>query len=248
MPGDKTRLKTTVGEKQMRDTSIARGPDGTYHMVWTTGNKEQGFGYASSKDLLTWTEPVMIPVEKGVLSGGVKHTRQPDVFYDRKAGHFLVTWSAARQVEPPKGFRLYAMTTKDFKTFSDPKLFYDPGYSIGDGTIVESGGQYHLIFREEEKRLLKVSTATDADGPYEAPSPPLPTGKDVDSPNVVKLNNEWLLYFSRSGNPGGTGVLRSKDLKTWEDVSAKTTFPKDYRYGTRLAVSEKTLQDLLRAY
>lgn len=35
--GNRSFLTPAVGSKLMRDPSIARGPDGTFHMVWTTG-------------------------------------------------------------------------------------------------------------------------------------------------------------------------------------------------------------------
>lgn len=37
----------------MRDPSIARGTDGTFHLMWATNWKgDKGFDYASSKDLM----------------------------------------------------------------------------------------------------------------------------------------------------------------------------------------------------
>lgn len=49
--------------KLMRDPSITQGPDGTYHLVWTSGWRgDQGFGYASSKDLIHWSEQQFINV------------------------------------------------------------------------------------------------------------------------------------------------------------------------------------------
>jgi hypothetical protein len=48
--------------KLMRDPCIVRGPDGTYHMVWTSGWNENGIGYASSKDLVHWSAQREVPV------------------------------------------------------------------------------------------------------------------------------------------------------------------------------------------
>ena len=48
-------LKPQVGGKLMRDPSIAQGPDGTFHMVWTTGWWDKGIGIAHSKDLILWS-------------------------------------------------------------------------------------------------------------------------------------------------------------------------------------------------
>src|SRR5215207_9136494 len=60
---DSAFFKPTVGrEKLTRDPSIVRGPDGTYHMVWTAGWNEHGFGYARSKDLINWTDETFVPV------------------------------------------------------------------------------------------------------------------------------------------------------------------------------------------
>lgn len=56
-------LQPEVGGKLMRDPSIARGKDGTFHLVWTTNWKgDKGFGYASSKDLVHWSAQRFLPV------------------------------------------------------------------------------------------------------------------------------------------------------------------------------------------
>ena len=56
----------------MRDPSITQGPDGTFHLVWTISwNGEQGFGYASSKDLIHWSEQREIKVMKDSLTNNV---------------------------------------------------------------------------------------------------------------------------------------------------------------------------------
>src|SRR5215510_5162430 len=54
---DGSFLKPTAGkDKLMRDPSILLGPDNTYHLVWTVSWQERGIGYASSKDLIHWSE------------------------------------------------------------------------------------------------------------------------------------------------------------------------------------------------
>src|ERR1035437_2638687 len=62
-PEGKAFIKPEVGGKLMRDPSLALGPDGTFHMVWTTSwGRPPVFGYASSKDLIHWSEQRAIPV------------------------------------------------------------------------------------------------------------------------------------------------------------------------------------------
>src|SRR5690606_12202492 len=49
-------------DKLMRDPCIIRGGDGLFHMVWTVSWTDKGIGYASSKDLINWSEQQYIPV------------------------------------------------------------------------------------------------------------------------------------------------------------------------------------------
>ena len=49
-------LMPQIGNKLMRDPCIIQGPDGQYHMVWTTGWWENNIGIAHSDDLIHWSE------------------------------------------------------------------------------------------------------------------------------------------------------------------------------------------------
>lgn len=109
----------------MRDPCIIRGPDGLFHMVWTVSWNDRGIGYASSKDLVNWSEQVFIPVmshEPRTLN-----CRAPEIAYDPKAKQFMIYWSTTIPGRFPKSealgdekynHRLYYTTTRDFKTFS----------------------------------------------------------------------------------------------------------------------------------
>ena len=55
--GGRSFLTPTVGkDKLMRDPSICQAPDGTFHMVWTSSWTDRIIGYASSRDLIHWSE------------------------------------------------------------------------------------------------------------------------------------------------------------------------------------------------
>mgnify|MGYP001485397603 CR=1 FL=1 len=60
--GGKSYLTPAVGkDKLMRDPSICQAPDGTFHMVWTSSWTDRIIGYASSRDLVHWSEQRAIP-------------------------------------------------------------------------------------------------------------------------------------------------------------------------------------------
>ena len=173
IPG--TWLAPELGDSIMRDPSIWRGKDGTYHLVWTIAWKgDTGIGYSSSTDLIHWTPQRRIPV-----MDSIRHTYSvwaPELFYDDTKDQYMIIYSSC---VPDKKFalgvedennnhRLYYVTTKDFDTFSEPKLLYDPGFSCIDATIVKRGPQdYVMVLKDNTRpnRNLKVAFAKDAEGP-----------------------------------------------------------------------------------
>jgi beta-xylosidase len=71
----------------MRDPSITRGPDGTWHLVWTSAWRgNNGFGYSHSKDLVHWSEQKFIPVMAHEPT--VCNVWAPELFYDEKEKQF----------------------------------------------------------------------------------------------------------------------------------------------------------------
>ena len=74
-PADHTWLKPTLGSRCMRDPCLRQGPDGMFHLVWTTGWADKGFGYANSKDLVHWSDQLWVPVNEKIA--GAKNTWGP---------------------------------------------------------------------------------------------------------------------------------------------------------------------------
>ena len=121
-------LKPEVGQqKVMRDPSIVKGPDGTFHLVWTSSWRgDKGFGYASSKDLIHWSKERFITVMDDPTTVNVW---APELFYDDVKRQFMIIWASCIPGKFPDGLeehnnnhRLYYTVTKDFKTFSKAKL------------------------------------------------------------------------------------------------------------------------------
>ncbi|MCI0437130.1 MAG: glycoside hydrolase family 43 protein [Gemmatimonadetes bacterium] len=248
--GDKPVLKPAVGgEKLMRDPCIQQGPDGTFHMVWTTGWKEEGFGYANSKDLIHWSEQRFVPVTRGALAEGVYNTWAPELFFDDEQRRFLIVWSSTRRSQAEKDHRMYVMTTRDFRAFSEPALLLDPGYPCIDGTILREDRRYVLFFKDEREgqKVIRVAKADRPEGPYGPPSDPL-QGDGVEGPSAMRIGRDVIVYFDHYRSPQHYGAFRSRDLEPWEDITSKVSFPDGHRHGSILRVSEEQLAKLLGAY
>lgn len=249
----KSYLAPRVGKsKLMRDPCIVRGPDGTFHMVWTSGWWENNIGYASSKDLITWSAQKEIPVMAHEPT--VRNSWAPEIAYDEKRKEFIIVWSStipgtfietAGASESELNHRLYFTTTRDFQTFAPTKLFYDPGFSVIDATFLHANGRHYLIVKDETvkppKKHLRIAVSDGMQGPFTNLSPPFtPDGRWAEGPTAIKIGDEYLVYYDAYRDKH-YAASRSVDLKTWEDVTMKATFshegtPLRMRHGTVIAV------------
>lgn len=262
LKGGASFLRPQAGrDKLMRDPSIARGPDGTYHMVWTVSWQERGIGYASSKDLVRWSGQKYIPVmeheEKAI------NCWAPELFYDEKQGEYLIVWATtipgrfpetdgqdARGTSPGRNHRLYFTRTRDFQTFSRAEIFYNHGFNVIDGAIIRDNDRYVLLLKDETNRPftpqknIRLAFSDRAAGPYSAPSAPV-TGKYwAEGPTAIRIGARWHLYFDKYVEKR-YGLLVSEDLKKWDDLSDRLEVPAGMRHGTAFSASEETVRPLL---
>lgn len=260
----KSYLTPKVGKsKLMRDPCVVRGPDGTFHMVWTSGWNENNIGYASSKDFITWSEQKEIPVM--VHEPEVLNSWAPEIVYDEKRKEFLIFWAStipgkfpqtAGSSEEKYNHRMYCTTTKDFATFTPTKLFYDGGFSVIDATFLRTDHGDVLIVKDETrhppKKYLQVAKAGDLHGPFTDLSAPFtPPGLWVEGPTALKVGEDYVVYYD-AYTKKHYGAMRSRDLKTWEDVTAKMHFPDEgtpvrMRHGTVIAVPPDVITNLQKA-
>ncbi len=246
-------LKPLVGEsKLMRDPSLLRGPDGVYHLVWTTGwQKDQGLGYSSSKDLVHWSPQQFIPVMQHEPT--TVNVWAPELFYDDQEKQFVICWASTipdrfpNHLEDRKNNqRMYYATTRDFKTFSPAKLFLDPDFSVIDCQIIKDGERFVLILKDNSRpeRNLRVAFGKTPLGPWEELSPPF-TANFTEGPTTLKLGDDWIIYYDAYQN-GTYGAAKTRDFKKFTDISEEVEFSPGHKHGTALEITRKELVYLLR--
>lgn len=250
LKGDSSFLKPTVSkDKLMRDPCIVRGPDGTYHMVWTVSWNAKGIGYASSTDLVHWSEQQYIPVME--QESTARNCWAPEIFYDARKKEYMIYWATTIPGRFSKGdtsgddkynHRMYYVTTKDFKTFSPTKLLYDKDFNVIDATIQQNGKQYVMFLKDETRKPpqknLRVATSKNLTAGYSSPSAPI-TGKYwAEGPTVIKINGNWIVYFDKY-TEHKYGAVQSSDLQRWTDISDKVSFPKGTRHGTVFTITKE---------
>jgi hypothetical protein len=252
---NKSFLTPSAGkDKLMRDPCIIQGPDGKFHMVWTVSWNERGIGYASSDDLMNWSEQRYLPVMEHEPEA--KNCWAPEIFYDKSSKQYLIFWSTTIPGRFPEtessgdngyNHRMYYVITRDFTTFSETKLFYDHGFNVIDGTLVKDKGKYVLFLKDETRhpaqKNIRVATGIKLTGPYSRPSEPITGNYWAEGPTTVVVNKYRVVYFDKYIDHQ-MGAVRSKNLKNWEDISHRIEFPKGTRHGTVFIVRRDILERL----
>jgi len=249
-------LKPSIGKEQvLRDPSITRSPDGVYHLVWTSSWKgDLGFGYASSRDLITWTNQQLIPVMKNEPT--TVNVWAPDLFYDTEKAEFVVVWASCipnrfkqGKEDVKNNHRLYYITTKDFKTISNTKLLYDPGFSSIDATIVKrKTNDYVLVFKDNTRpnRNLKVAFSTSPTGPYSKSGPSF-SQHFVEGPAVEKVNDHYMIYFDEY-KKFKYGAVQTDDFIHFTNMSTVIAVPQGHKHGTIFKAPESMVRNLKKTY
>ncbi|MFI2433311.1 family 43 glycosylhydrolase [Streptomyces sp. NPDC018693] len=268
-------LTSTLGEKGLRDPFIIRSPEGDkFYQIATDlriyGNGDwdaaQRTGSKSimvweSTDLVHWTDQRLVKVSPD--SAG--NTWAPEAFYDAKLGAYVVFWaSKLYDNDAHSGStynRMMYATTRDFHTFSEPKVWIDRGYSVIDSTVIEHDGTYFrlskdernntsstpnskFVFEEKSDSLLDLSWDAVAEG----------IGKGAmsaaEGPLVFKSNTEdkWYAFLDEFGGRGYI-PFETTDLASgvWTP-SSSYDLPSKPRHGTVLPVTQAEYDRLLSTY
>jgi len=224
-------IGSPIGESLMRDPFIYfDAPTMTFHLVYTTGWTMKGLGYmrftiADGKDFKNFKDwdtldaqgNKQIPVNVSEKIPGAICTWAPEIFWDDLQNKYMIYWST----DAGAGKRAYYVLTSDFKTFTDPVKFFDPGYTEIDGNLLKvADHNYYFFFKDERDEGLRLYyvTGTTPQGPWgEISASSINTLQGVEGPSSIKIGNEYRVYFDPYAARQNYRMVKSTDLITWKD-------------------------------
>ncbi|WP_232213027.1 glycoside hydrolase family 43 protein, partial [Saccharomonospora saliphila] len=269
--GGEPVLRSTKGEQGVRDPFLIRSPEGdTFYLIATDlrmygdGDWDQAQRHGSrhievwsSTDLVTWSEQRHVRV----APENAGNVWAPEAYYDESIGAYVVYWASTLYADDDPGHtgdsynRMMYATTRDFRTFSEPKVWIDPGHSVIDSTIIRHDGTYYRFTKDERANSPdapcgKFITAekstelrdTDYDLIAECVGKGDGTGDGLsrgEGPTVVKSNSEdrWYLFIDEFGGRGYV-PFESGDLDSGEwTMSEDYELPGRPRHGSVLPVT-----------
>jgi len=253
LTGGQPSLISQLGDQGLRDPHIVRSPDGdTFYMIATNLNWYDQGGYNlndtqhievfESHDLVNWTPQRHVKVAPDDAGNAFA----PESLWVEEIGAYAVFWAQSLWRDPVNrtdqgNAQMWLTTTRDFQTFSEPRVWQDPaplsridttGIKVGDYyyrvTKNEAGNQGSDIFMERHTDFLDSDignwtmiapalgrTTWDPNQGYEGPIIFKANPGDVDCPG------QFYLWGDRYTNGGGYQAACHDDIEapTW---NAKT--------------------------
>ncbi|MFI1336433.1 family 43 glycosylhydrolase [Streptomyces sp. NPDC020845] len=272
-------LTSSLGEKGLRDPFVIRSPkgdkfyliatdlrmyqnsSGTWDQVQRTGSKS--IMVWESTDLVHWTDQRLVKVSPDTAG----NTWAPEAYYDEDLGEYVVFWASKLYADDDPNHTgntynkmLYA-TTKDFRSFSAPKVWNDPGYSVIDSTVIKDKGTYYRFTKDERdpssgtpcsKFITAEKSTSLTDTSYDFVADCIGKGAidRGEGPTIFKSNTEdkWYLFIDEFGGRGYI-PFETTDLGSGKwTPSENYQLPASPRHGTVLPVTQEEYDRLLGAY
>lgn len=250
-------LCSQTGTGGVRDPFLVRDPRSRKIYIIATdlriasGNGWKAAEEAGSRDLIVWETEDLVNWGKershtvGIPGAGCVWA--PEAVFDREKNAFFVFFASKTEGKQ----KIYATYTEDFRQFSDAFLYIEKENHVIDTTILESGGRYYRISKDESEKCLILESADSILGEYtRIPSPVLDGMKGVEGPEGYLLpdGKTWCLiadrYMEKKGYlPFLTTDLASGDFQVLEPGQYDLGKAKK-RHGGVLAITDEEYERL----
>ncbi len=148
------------------DLCIAYRMDENYNVDWKKVNS------SGSKRLCVWrTDDLVNFSEQEFIYFGRDDFGclwAPEVFFDEENEEYLIHWGSTIKEDNFTHMSIYCSTTKDFKSFTEPKLYFTKKNEILDSHITKVGDTYHLFYKNSSDPPMNMhATSKNLYGPFE---------------------------------------------------------------------------------
>ncbi|MFI7339907.1 family 43 glycosylhydrolase [Streptomyces sp. NPDC050085] len=262
-------LTSDLGDKGVRDPFVIRSPDGDKFFLIATDlkiNGGKGWDYVQrhgSRSIIVWESTDLVnwdgPRSVEVSPENAGNTWAPEAYWSEEIGAYVVFWASKLYADDDPEHtgdtynRMLYATTTDFVTFTEAKVWNDPGYSVIDSTVIAHDGTYYrftkdergadqspygkFILEEKSTDLLSTSWTTVAEGIG------MGAMAQGEGPLVFKANptsgaDQWYLFVDDYTGSGYIPFV-SDDLAAgvWTEVKERR-LPSAPRHGTVLPVTQ----------
>ncbi|MEU9733564.1 family 43 glycosylhydrolase [Streptomyces sp. NPDC048002] len=271
-------LTSDVGTRGLRDPFLVRSPEGDRFFLIASdlrmhgepgGSWEEVQRHGSrsvvvwdSTDLVHWTDRRLVRIAPDRAG----NAWAPKAHWDPALGAYVVHWASRLYAEDDPGHtgasynRMLYATTRDFRTFTEPVVWHDPGHSVIDSTVVEHRGTYYRFTKDERepgsgapgsKFITCEKSGELTSTSWELVADRIGAGamERGEGPTVFRSNTEdrWYLFIDEYGGRGHL-PFETDDLDSgrWTPC-ADHRLPANPRHGSVLPLTREEYDRLLAA-
>lgn len=270
-------LTSKEGTQGLRDPFVIRSPEGdVFYLLATDLSIGSGTSWSDavrvgslyleiweSTDLKSWSQQRHVKVSPDDAG----NTWAPEAYYDSTIGSYVVFWASSLYEESDVGrngstyHRMLYVTTRDFRTFSEPTVWQDAGLSRIDSTVLQEDGTFFRFTKDEggggtgctdiiEERSSSLRAPLDSWTQVTACIGKNAGTSNVEGPTVFKSNpgdvhGEKFYLFVDEYTGRGYIPLETADIAhpNWT-VPSSFKLPSSPRHGTVIPVTAKELAAL----
>lgn len=166
-------LRSSIGERGVRDPFLVRNDAiGGFHLIATdlsifhdsdwrraTTSGSRSIVVWDSADLVHWSEPRL----QEIAPENAGCAWAPEAFFVVERDEFMIVWSSplfdpqdSERADRPHLVVLRSFT-RDFRSFTEPEIYIDPGHSVIDTTFLEHAGVTYRFTKDERPRSAVAS-------------------------------------------------------------------------------------------
>ncbi len=208
----------------VRDPSMVYGPDGLFHLVFTSDIFSRSFGYAESPDLVHWSNVKLVQIWEN-NTNEVGRTWAPEIYYDADFSNaYQIAFSSDVGSD---SLHVYYTLTTDFDAWTEPQDLYrrPDDATVIDGFVAKVDTNHYIIATAQNN----TAWLADAPTPY-GPWATRSSGSMVtprEGPALIRIGDTWHLYADYYSGLSDD-VFRmaiSSNTTNWTEVSAQTDLP-----------------------
>ena len=209
-----------------------------------------------SSDLVDWSDQQ----EVEVAPPNAGNTWAPEAYWDAEREQFAMFWASKLYDEDDPDHtgaqhqRMMYATTTDFQEFDDPEVWFDPGHSVIDSTVVRHDGHYYRFTKDERgdgecgKFIVAERSDDLLDPTWDLVAECIGRGPDGEpgiemgeGPTIFESNTEekWYLFVDEWSGRGYV-PFETTDLDSGEwSVSSDYNLPESPRHGTVMPITQE---------
>lgn len=255
-----TKITSQLGSRRIRDPFISRDKNGDFMIVATEGFDNPNIYVFKDTGLLDFNQQNLIQV--AYYDAGLKMTGErawaPEFYYDLKTDKYYMYFSDNGFINEngEKGGPIFASTTADFSEFDYPYIYFNPGYSVIDGTIIRVNGSNYMFYKDERKAAQTIfyaegETLEGFNKAYDEQF--LNVVKYMEGPFVFKdKNGGYFIYMDNYPNgkfyAGHFNNLKEKHDILWFEENQIKLPENDVRHGSVVGVTKNELEKIIEKY